>query len=131
MNGLDDKLFNTAGFAYRDIIGQDKWETFTPVFTSLTAVGATTYAGRFRTVGKQCFFQVTILAATSLQATAGTTYMTLPITASGIAGVGILNDLTTLTGANVCVLDSVTSRLYPPSFGPTGDKLSLAGWYEI
>ena len=39
LNELDDKAINKQGFAYRDIIFQDKWETFTPSFTNLTTVG--------------------------------------------------------------------------------------------
>ena len=131
MNGLDDKQLNTSGFAYRDIIGQDKWETFTPAFTNLTVVGATTYVGRFRTVGRQCFFQVTLLAATSIASTAGSAYLALPITAAGIAGVGSMQNLTTGIEVGNCTIDATNGRCILPSQIASANTFALAGWYEI
>ena len=131
MNDLDDISLNKKGFAYRDLIEQDRWEAFSPTFTSLTVVGATTYTGRVRVVGRQCFFQVTLLAATSIASTAGTTYMTLPITATGIAGSAAMTNETTDVAVGVCHIDPGNSRCYLPSQGASGNTFTVAGWYEV
>lgn len=131
MNELDDKTLFKQGFAFREITGQDLWIAFTPTFTSLTTVGATTFTGRFHIVGKQCFFQVTLLAATSIASTAGTTYMTLPITAKGIAGETSMGNLTTNVSVGTGVIDATNSRCYLPSQSASGNTFSLAGWYEV
>ena len=131
MNGLDDKFLNIAGFSYRDIIGQDRWEPFTPIFTSLAVVGATTYAGRFRTVGRQCFFQITLLAATSIASTAGTTYLALPVTAKGIAGEASMTNMTTNIAVGDCVIRPDLGICVLPTQIASGNTFSIAGWYEV
>lgn len=131
MNELDDRQLWKQGFAYRDILGQDQWFAFTPVFTSLTVVGATTYTGRYHVVGKQCFFQVTLLAATSIASTAGTTYMTLPLTSRGIGGSGQMNNLTTNVAVGQGVIDATNGRFYLPAQSASGNTFSLSGWYEV
>jgi hypothetical protein len=83
---LSDQNLNQNSFSYRDLMGQDTWTSFTPSFTSLTAVGATSYTGRYRIVGRQCQWQVQASAATSIASTAGTTYLSLPVAAKGVAG---------------------------------------------
>src|SRR3990167_7511338 len=101
--------------SYLDLLGQDKWNSFTPVFGSLTVVGATTYTGRYRIVGASLEGQVTFLAATSIASVAGTDYLTLPITAKGIAGFGVMSNGTSNIAVGVCHLDVATSRLYLPT----------------
>ena len=83
MNDLDDLPLAKESFAYHDILGRDHWYEFTPVFGSLTVVGATSYSGRIRFVGRQCQFQVQFSAATSIASAAGTDYLTLPLAAAG------------------------------------------------
>lgn len=131
MNELDDKTLNQRGFAFRDLLGIDRWEAFTPAFTSLTVVGATTYTGRFRVVGRLCQFQVTLLAATSIASTAGTTYMALPVTAAGIAGIGSMMNNTTNIAVGDGVIDATNSRFYLPTQGASSDTFALYGEYEI
>lgn len=131
MNELDDKTLNTRGFAYLDLLDQDVWIVFTPVFGSLTVVGDTTYTGRKRQVGRQLFFQVTFLAATSIASTAGTDYLTLPIAAKGLAGVATMTNDTTNVAVGVCHIDVTTSRCYLPSQVASGNTFTLAGWYEV
>ena len=131
MSALDSVVIDMRSFAYKDIQGQDQWVSFTPTFTSLTVVGATTYTGRMRVVGKQCFFQVTLLAATSIASTAGTTYMALPITSKGIAGQATMANLTTAVAVGSAVIDATNSRCYLPSQSASGNTFSLAGWYEV
>ena len=131
MNALDNVQIARRSFAWKDIQGQDQWIPFTPTFTSLTVVGATTYTGRYHIVGNQCFFQVTLLAATSVASTAGTTYMTLPITSKGIAGSATMSNLTTNVAVGVAVVDAVNGRCYPPSQTASGNTFSLCGWHEV
>src|SRR5690348_5805807 len=115
MNALDDKQLDQHSFTWRDLQGQDAWTAFTPTFTSLTVVGATSYTGRFRVVGRQCFFQVKFSAATSVASTAGTTYLSLPVTAKGVAGIATMTDDNANTAVGTCHVDTSTSRCYLPT----------------
>lgn len=131
MNLLDDTKVDGKSFSYRDIYGQDRWEAFTPSFTSLTVNGATNYTGRARIVGRSCFFQVQFSAATDVASTAGTTYLTLPITAKGLAGVATMMNKTSNVAVGTCVIDATNGRCYIPSQVASANVFLLAGWYEI
>ena len=127
---LPDQLDET-GFAYRDLLGQDKWNTFTPAFGSLTVVGATTYTGRYRIIGKSLEFQVEFLAATSIASVAGTDYLALPVAAQGLAGMCAMTNDTTNIAVGVCHIDVTTSRCYLPTQSASGNTFLLCGSYEI
>lgn len=127
---LPDHL-NEAGFAHRDLIGQDRWESFTPVFGSLTVVGATTYSGRYRIVGKSVQFQVSFKAATSIDSVAGTDYLTLPIAAKGLSGICVMTNDSTNVAVGLCHVDVTTSRCYLPAQIASGNTFLLFGVYEI
>ena len=131
MNQLDDKALATQSFSYRDLLGQDKWSDWTPVFGSLTVVGATTYTGRFRVVGRSCQFQVKFLAATSIASTAGTDYLNLPISAGGISGLATMTNQTTNISVGTCHIDVTNSRCYLPTQAASGNTFNLCGQYEI
>ena len=120
-----------TSFAWRDLLSIDRWEAFTPVFGSLTVVGATTYTGRYRIVGKRLEFQVSFLAATSIASTAGTDYLTLPVTAKGLSGFAMMSNDTTNIAVGLCHIDVTTSRCYLPTQLASGNTFLLAGWYEI
>ena len=133
-------VINTGGFADRDLKGIDRWESFTPVFGSLTVVGATSYTGRLRVVGKSVEGQVKFSAATSIASTAGTDYLNLPITKkdstgtlvpSGIAGFGVMTNDTTNIAVGLCHLDTTTMRLYLPTQVASGNTFNLYFTYEI
>jgi hypothetical protein len=117
-------------FSFRDLAGQDRWESFT-VSASLTEVGTAVYTGRQRVVGKQCFFQVKVVPDTSVATTAGTSYITLPITAAGLGGVATMTNDTTNIAVGTCHIDVANSRVYPPSQVASADTFMVAGWYEI
>lgn len=119
-----------GGFAWRDLLGQDAWSPWT-VAVSLTVVGTPTYTGRFRIVGKMCYFQATLVSTVSIASTAGTSYVTLPRTASGLAGVSTFTNNTTNVAAGVCHVDVATSRVYLPTLVASADTFTLAGWFEI
>lgn len=132
MNSFDDVTTDPNSFAWKDIRGQDRWETtWTPSFTSLTVVGDGSYAGRFRIVGRQCFFQVEFSAGTSIASTAGTTYFALPLTAKGYVGMAVMTNNTTNVAVGVCHIDVATSRCYIPSQSASGNTFNVCGWMEI
>ena len=131
MNQLDNLQLDPTSFAWRDVQGQDVWSKFTPVFGSLTVVGATSYSGRMRFVGKQCFFQVQFSAATSIASVAGTDYLTLPATAKGLAGMATMTNDTANTAVGVCHVDVALSRCYLPAQVASGNTFLLAGWFEV
>ncbi len=122
---------NRQGFAWRDLLGLDTWKTFTPVFGSLTVVGATSYSGRFRIVGRSLEFQVRFSAATSIASVAGTDYLNLPIPAKGLTGMGVMTNDTTNVSVGVCHIDVATSRCYLPAQLASGNTFNLTASYEI
>ena len=128
-----DDFPNQQGFAWRDLHGEDRWEAFTPVFGALTVVGATSYTGRLRVVGRQCFFQVQFSAATSIASVAGTDYLTLPVTAKsqGLSGIATMSNDTSNVAVGVCHIDVATSRCYLPAQVASGNVFKLAGWFEV
>ena len=130
-NDLDNEPIARESFAFRDITGRDRWDTFTPVFGSLTVVGATNYSGRIRFVGRFCQIQVKFSAATSIASTAGTDYLTLPITATGLTGMGVMTNDTSNVSVGVCHLDVATSRLYLPTQLASNSVFNVFGCYEI
>jgi hypothetical protein len=131
LNLLDDIEVDRRGFAWRDLLSQDQWSAFTPVFGSLTVIGATTYSGRFRIVGRSVQFQVSFQAATSVASTAGTDYFTLPIAALGTSGEAVMTNQTTKIAVGLCHIDVAASRCYLPTQAASGNTFTLAGWYEI
>lgn len=131
MNAFDNIDIDRQSFAYVDLIGQDKWIKFTPIFGSLTVIGATTYLGRFKVIGAECLFQVRFSAATSLASTAGTDYLNLPMTAKGLAGLATMTNDTMNIAVGNCHIDTATSRCYIPSQISSGNTFTLCGSYEI
>lgn len=130
MNALDNLHIDSRSFAYRDLLSVDQWDSFT-VSASLTVVGTPTYAGRYRIVGKQCFFQISAVASTSIATTAGTSYFALPIAAKGIGGQATMTNDTTNIAVDACHIDVATSRCYAPSQAASGDTFNVCGWFEI
>ena len=121
---------NRGGFSWRDLLGQDKWTDFTPVFGSLTVIGATTYSGRFRIVGRSVDFNVSFKAATSIASVAGTDYLTLPVPgAQGMAGVGVMTNGSTNIAVGVCHLEP--DKCFLPTQAASGNTFRLSGQYQI
>ena len=130
MNELKDLTLDQGSFSYRDLLGQDRWTDFTPVFGSLTVIGATSYSGRIRFVGKLCQIQVKFSAGTSIASVAGTDYLNLPVTAKGLTGIGVMSNDTTNIAVGTCHLDVATSRLYLPSQLASGNVFNLFAEFE-
>lgn len=131
MNDFDNRPIDRKSFAYRDLLGIDRWDSFDPVFGSLAIVGSPSYTGRYRIVGLQCQFQVQFSAGTSIASSAGTDYLNLPITAKGVAGIATMTNDTTNVAVGVCHIDVATSRCYLPSQVASGNVFTLCGSYEI
>lgn len=131
MNALDNVQVDPFGFAWRDLIGQDKWETWTPVRTSWTDVGTITVTAKFNVRGRMCHFSIKVSPATSIATTAGTSYVSLPIKAAGFGGIATMVNRTANTAVGVCVIDETNSRVYPPSQSASGNTFFINGSYEI
>ena len=131
MNGLDDIALEQESFAFLNIQGRDRWNEFTPVFGALTVVGATSYSGRYRIVGRKCELQVKFSAATSIASVAGTDYLTSPFTMAGLSGMAVMTNSTTKVAVGVCHVEVSTSRIYLPSQLASGNTFNLAGWFEV
>lgn len=129
MARLDD--LDETSFSYLDLTSQERWLSFTPVFGSLTVIGATNYSARLRLVGKKCEFQVRFSAATSIASTAGTDYFTLPIQARGFSGMAVMTNATTNIAVGLCHIDTANARCYLPTQGASGNTFNLAGWFEV
>jgi branched-subunit amino acid ABC-type transport system permease component len=125
-----DAEIDPNSFSYNDLVGIDRWEQFTPIFGSLTVVGATNYTGRYRDLGRSVQFQVTFSAAVSIASVAGTDYLNLPRTAKGIAGIATMTNETTNIAVGVCHIDVSTSRCYLPTQIASGNVFTLCGSYE-
>lgn len=129
MNQFDDLWLDQTSFAWRDLQGQDIWQPWTVTYSFTTATGLTV-TGRYRMVGRQCFWQVKS-TGTSLATTAGTDYIALPLTAQGLGGAGqMFNDTanTGVAGGGISVSDS---RYYPPTQAASGNDFTFSGWYEV
>jgi hypothetical protein len=94
-------------------------------------VGTPTYTGRLRVVGRLLYFQVSMVASTSIASAAGVDYLTLPMTARGLAGVATMTNGTSNVAVGVCHIDVATSRCYLPAQVASGDTFTIAGWLEI
>lgn len=132
MNAFDNVTVDENSFANRDLRGIDRWDSF-PVSTNLVIVGTPTYLGRSRVVGKQRFFQSSIVSSTSIESTAGTHYVSLPTAAKGLGGQATMTNATTKIAVGDCHIDISVSpaRAYLPSQVASGDTFIVAGWYEI
>ncbi len=128
MNLLDNVQIDQKSFAYRDLLGIDQWDKFT-VSTNVTVVGALTALGRYRVVGRECQFQATLSATTSVASAAGSSFITLPIAAAGLAGFAAMTMETSSVGLGAISVSS--SRCYLPTQAATGNTLKVYGTYEI
>lgn len=131
MNDLDDLRLDPNSFSFDDIQGKDQWIPFTVVFGSLTIVGAPSYSGRMRFVGRQCQFQVQFSAGTSIASVAGTDFLVLPVAAQGLAGMAIMSDDSSNVAVGSCHIDVATGRCYLPAQSASAHIFNICGNYEV
>lgn len=129
-NPFDGAQIDEKSFSYRDLLSLDRWEPFT-VSTNLVAVGTPVYVGRFRVVGRECQFQASLVAGTSVATTTGVHYLALPIAAKGLAGEATMTNTSTNISVGACAVNVSTSRCYLPSQVPSAATFAVAGRYEI
>jgi len=130
VNLLDDIEIARESFAYADLLGLDRWDEFT-VSTNVTSVGALTAQGRYRLVGRSCQFQASLAATTSVASAEGSSFIKLPITAAGLAGIAAMINDTSSVSVGLCSIQVSTSRCYLPTQAATGNTLKVYGTYEI
>lgn len=108
------------------------WTAWTPTRTSWTDVGTPTVTARYCQIGSVVFFQVSVVPATSIATTAGTSYISLPVTANtaGLGGDASMVNDTSFVAIGDCVFDMANSRCYVPSQLASGNTFEIAGWYE-
>ena len=133
MNAFDDVEIDRESFAFLNAQGKDSWQTFDPVFGALTIVGTPAYFGRLRFEGRKCVGQVRFSAGTSIASSAGTDYLTLPITAASasLSGMGVMTNDSTNVTVGTCHIDTATSRCYTPSQVASASVFTLFGQYEV
>ena len=128
--GDEDNIDNKA-FSFLDLTGRGKWTVYTPTWTTTDVGGAGTRTARYLKVGNVCFFEAKIVPATSVAFTAGTSNLTLPLTARGLSGVATVANLTTLVATGVAVIDVANSKCILPTLVATANTILIAGWYEV
>ena len=127
-NDLDDISLDKNSFAYRDILGQDAWATWTVTYSFATATGLTVL-GRYRIVGRMCYAQVQS-SGTSIATTAGASYIALPVPAKGYGGQVIMFNSTTNIAVGVGGIDVANSRAHLPTQGASANTFVFSFNYE-
>jgi hypothetical protein len=130
-NDFDNLPIDKTSFSYRDLLSQDVWNSFDPVFGSLTVVGTPSYTGRYRLIGKLCQIQVKFSAGTSIASVAGTDYLTSPITMKGLSGIGVMTNDTTNIAVGLCHIDVTASRIYLPTQVASANVFNLFAEFEV
>lgn len=128
-NAFNNADIDEKSFAYRDLLGLDRWDSFT-VSSNVSTVGTPLFVGRYRFVGRECQFQAQLSAGTSIATTTGIHFFNLPVAAKGLAGEAVMTNTSTNAGS-ACAVNVSTSRVYLPTQTPTAGVLAVAGWYEI
>lgn len=109
------------------------WTSWTPTRTGWTDVGSPTISARYCQIGNVIHFQVKVVPGVTTATTAGTSYISLPVSmgANSLSGDGSFMDNTTFISIGPCVFNPANSRCYVPTQAATGDTLTIAGWYEV
>lgn len=128
-NPFDSQVVLHGSFAFKDLIGQDGWTIWTPDYSFTTATSLVV-SGRYRIVGRQCFWQVKS-TGTSLATTAGTSYISFPITALGLGGYGTMQNATTKIAVGTGPIIVADNKFYPPTQGASANNFLFSGWYEV
>lgn len=114
-----------ASAVYDSLIGILKWQDFTPSYSFTTATSLTVTGKMLIALG-MCFVQVKS-TGTSLQTTAGTSYITFPITGSGLTGFGVMTNDTAKTAVGTGHVDVANGKFYPPTQAASGNNFNF--WF--
>lgn len=107
---------------------------WTPTWTSLTVVGAPTYAGRYTRIGDLVFWQVLITAggANTTASTAGVTGINnLPFTIAHTNNLSVSNANTGIAIGDGHIGGVGTQNANTPTWAATNANITISGWYEI
>lgn len=129
MNIFDDKQVAEESFSFLDLLGQDKWTAWTVVYSFATATSLTV-VGRFKLVGRQCFWQVKS-SGTSLATIAGTSTITMPVAPAGYGGSGQMSNITSNIAVGTGPVAVADGKFYPPTQGASGNTFLFSGNYEV
>ena len=132
---LDRSASQERQAAFSDVLALfniGSWASWTPTRTGWTDVGtAPVVTANYVRTGNIINFEIKVVPGTTVATTAGTSYVSLPVTAAGLSGDASMVDLTTLIAIGDCVIDVANSRVYVPTKIATGDSLLIAGWYRV
>lgn len=104
--------------------------TWTPVATNLTTSGSPTLNGTFVKEGKKVYCELVIVPGTNTASTANSTYFTgLPFTAVKRSVCSAVTS--TIISLGNGLVDSVTNRVYPPSWSASTDNILITFSYEV
>lgn len=95
--------------------------------TNLTVVGTPTYTGTYKQIGKTIYFTIRVQSTTSTAATAGSTWFSLPTSATGFGCAAAANDNTSV-GYGVGHI--VNAQVFVPTWSANSDVV-VSGFYFV
>lgn len=104
----------------------DQGTAWIPQIVGLTSVGTPSIVGTYYQVGSLVFFTIVIIPATNTSSTSGTTYCNnFPLKLSQqTSNTAVTNAPTAALG----VCDSITQRIYFPSWTTITSQITISGW---
>ena len=108
--------------------------TWTPTPANFTVVGTPDYSGRYTIIGNMVFITVSISSTTTTAATAGTSYLSLPVAVlatqnSTVTAASASSGAPPAAGYGVGWIDATNDRIYVPTWAATKTVI-LSGFYE-
>lgn len=104
--------------------------SWTPVATNLTVVTGATLTGSYTRVGNQIHFTISIATTGTTASTAGTTSITLPVTAAD-NGICTAAALTSFASYGNGIIAANTMTIYPPSWAATANTVVITGTCRV
>lgn len=111
--------------------------TWTPTFTNLTIVpggGTVAYNGRYSKIGRTVFFTVDLIPdpGVTIETSLFVTYFDPPPSlVPAYNDIFLIADAINYANYDNGFVDSSTGNLYPATFGPVGDTITMSGKYEV
>lgn len=97
-----------------------------PTITGLTISGTPVITGIYYQIGALAYFTILIIPATSTTSVSGTTYCNnFPLTMKSSAP---STATTNAPSASLSVCDSLTNRIYFPSWSAITSEVTISGW---
>ena len=111
---------------FNQVFDGDAGTVWAPTFQNLSSVGTPTFEGRYYTISNYLtYFSVLITPATSVSATAGTTYIdNFPL---NFAGDGVCFAVSGNLGATPGMINGTTNRVYIPGLSAVTVPVTIIG----